>query len=122
EWRIPYREGTVPAEPHPWYYRVSPNLPEVRRAAIDFYTDMAVYLPIEGILFDDDAYLLRGESLNGSMNSNPSAKAAAIETLLDDCRNAVRVWRPGCRFARNIYAPVVERNGLHPGFSQDFGD
>jgi biofilm PGA synthesis lipoprotein PgaB len=120
EWRIPCREGRTPGERKPWYYRLSPNLPEVRRAAIDFYSDMAVYLPIDGVLFDDDAFMLKEESLNGSLASGPAAKAEAIDGMLDDIRAAVRAWRPGCEFGRNLYAPVVERNGLHPGFSQDF--
>jgi biofilm PGA synthesis lipoprotein PgaB len=120
EWRIPWDQGRVPNEPKPWYYRLSPNLPEARQAAVDFYTDLAVYLPIEGVLFDDDAYMLQGESLNGSKRSTPEQKAEAIRGLHEEIRAAVRAWRPRCRFARNLYAPVVERNGIHPGFAQDY--
>src|SRR5439155_22745646 len=33
-----------------WPARPSPELPDVHRAAMDFFTDLAVYLPIDGIL------------------------------------------------------------------------
>src|SRR5262249_6787696 len=89
-------------------------------AAIDFFTDLSVYLPVDGVLFDDDAYMLPGERLSDSGDSSAVAKAQAIDGLLDDVRSAVRAWRPEAKFARNIYAPVVEQSGVHPGFSQDF--
>jgi biofilm PGA synthesis lipoprotein PgaB len=120
EWRMPFRPTGRAGEKDPWYFRLSPNLPEARRAAVDFYTDLAVYLPIAGVLFDDDAYMLPGESLNGDTLTTSAAKAAAIDGLLAEIKRGVRAWRPGCRFARNLYAPVVERSGVHPGFAQDY--
>lgn len=121
EWRIP--TGTTGGGNHagPWYRRLSPDLEGVRRAAVDFFSDIAVYLPIRGILFDDDAFLLEGERLRGSGDGSPEAKSAAIRGMIEEIKAAVLAWRPNCLFARNLYAPVVERDGLHPGFAQDFG-
>ena len=101
-------------------YRVSPDLPEVRRAAIDFYTDLAVYLPIEGVLFDEDASILPDESLRRSPTAGPAAKADATRGLLQDLEAAVRAWRPDCEFGRVIPAPIVDRTGAPAGFSQDY--
>ncbi|MGE5188840.1 MAG: poly-beta-1,6-N-acetyl-D-glucosamine N-deacetylase PgaB, partial [Gemmatimonadota bacterium] len=121
DWRIPFRRGPGEKGPDPWYFRVSPDIPGARRAAVDFLADIAVYLPIQGVLFDDDAYMLGGESLAGSGASSPDAKSEAMRALVEELKAAVLAWRPQCRFARNIYAPAAERDGIHPDFSQDFG-
>ncbi len=120
-WRIPLKRKWWKASGNAWYFRVSPDLDQVRRAAIDFYTDIAVYLPIRGVLFDDDAYMLETERLKGSGASDPRAKSEAIRRFLEAIREAVLAWRPNCLFARNIYATVVETDGVHRGLSQDFG-
>jgi biofilm PGA synthesis lipoprotein PgaB len=120
EWRIPFDRPRNSKEPTPWYFRVSPDLPEAHRKAIDFYTDLAVYLPISGVLFDDDAFMLPGERLNTSHSAAPADKEAAIDSLLGDVAAAVRAWRPECKFGRVVHAPVVERNGIDPSTSQDF--
>src|SRR5512134_3625185 len=119
EWRIPFRRQRGGRDFTPWYFRLSPNLPESRAAADDFFTDIAVYLPIEGVLFDDDAYMLAGERLKGSRSSSAREKAEAIRGLIEEIKAAVLAWRPECRFGRNLYAPAVERDGVHPDFSQD---
>jgi biofilm PGA synthesis lipoprotein PgaB len=119
DWRIPYRRKKGGKDVSPWYFRLSPNLPEARAAAVDFYTDIAVYLPIEGVLFDDDAYMLTEERLKGKRSSTPPEKSEAIRRLIEEIKAAVLAWRPECRFARNLYAPAVEKDGVHPGFSQD---
>jgi biofilm PGA synthesis lipoprotein PgaB len=120
ELRIPFDAPSDKDAKTPWYFRLSPDLPDAHTAAVDFFTDLAVYLPIDGVLFDDDAYMLPGERLSGNGDSSAVAKAKAIDGLLDDVRSAVRAWRPEARFARNLYAPVVEQSGVHPEFSQDF--
>ena len=120
DWRVPFRKRKGGKLPTPWYFRLSPNLPSARNAAIDFFTDIAVYLPIDGVLFDDDAYMLEGEKLGGIKASTPQAKSAAMRDLIEEIKNAVLAWRPECRFGRNIYAPAVEKEGISPDFSQDF--
>ncbi len=116
DWRIPFRGSRRGMTP--WYFRVSPDLPEARQAALDFYADLAVYLPIDGVLFDDDAYLLPGERLREG-DPSPAAKADVVREHLEAIKKVVRAWRPECRFGRNLYAPVVERAGVHPQFAQD---
>lgn len=120
EWRMPFEPGPADRGKTPWYFRISPDLPEARQAAIDFFVDAAVYLPIHGVLFDDDAYALAGERLRGSRVATAAGKDQAIRTLHREIMDAVRAWRPDCQFARNVYAPVVERAGAHPEFAQDF--
>jgi biofilm PGA synthesis lipoprotein PgaB len=120
DWRIPFRKRKGERSGKPWYFRISPDVDEARRAAIDFYTDIAVYLPIRGVLFDDDAFMLDAERLR-SGPANPRAKSEAIRSFLEEIKGAVLAWRPNALFARNIYATVVERDGVHPGLSQEFG-
>jgi len=119
EWRIPFRRKRGGGGVEPWYFRLSPDIPEARRAAVDFFTDIAVYLPVEGVLFDDDAYMLEGERLRRNRSASPEAKSEAIRSLVAEVQAAVLAWRPGCEFGRNIYAPAAERDGVHPKFSQD---
>lgn len=119
EWRIPFHPKRPAAAPEPWYFRVSPDHPKARQAALDFISDIAVYLPVEGILFDDDAYLGEGERLRGDHPSTPGAKSEAIRNLIEEVKAAVLAWRPNSGFGRNLYAPVAERDGVHPKFSQD---
>lgn len=121
EWRIPAGATGAGDRASPWYRRLSPDLEGVRRAAVDFFSDIAVYLPIRGVLFDDDAFMLEGERLAGSGESSPEARSTAIRGLIEEVKAAVLAWRPGCLFARNLYAPVVEHDGIHPRFAQDFG-
>jgi biofilm PGA synthesis lipoprotein PgaB len=120
DWRIPFRKRKGGKLATPWYFRLSPDLEGAQRAAIDFFTDMAVYLPIQGVLFDDDAYMLRDESLRRSGVSTPEAKSEAMRKFLEQIKSAVLAWRPNCAFGRNIYARAMERDGVHPDFSQDF--
>jgi biofilm PGA synthesis lipoprotein PgaB len=119
EWRIPIRPKDGAAVPMPWYFRVSPDHPEARQAVLDFYSDIAVYLPVEGILFDDDAYMSEEELLRRNRPSTPCAKSEAIRSLIEEVKAAVLAWRPHSAFGRNLYAPVAEREGVHPNFSQD---
>jgi poly-beta-1,6-N-acetyl-D-glucosamine N-deacetylase len=121
EWRIPFRRKKGGKDVTPWYFRLSPDISEARAAAVDFFTDVAVYLPIEGVLFDDDAYMLAGEKLKRSRSSSPREKSEAIRGLIEEIKAAVLAWRPGCLFGRNLYAPAVEKDGAHPDFSQDLG-
>jgi len=119
DWRIPVANGKEGTGPKPWYRRLSPDLAGPRKAAVDWFTDIAVYLPIHGILFDDDAFLLEGERLRGSGEGSPDAKSAAIRGMIEEIKAAVLAWRPNCLFARNLYAPAMAREGVHSGFSQD---
>ncbi len=115
EWRVAHATGER------WSTRLSPELPEARRAAVDFLTDLAVYLPVDGVLFDDDALMAPGERL-ASGAGDAAAKSAAIRGLLADCEQAVRAWRPECAFARALPAAAVGRTGLDERFALDYRD
>jgi len=110
--------GSAPAAR--WATRLSPDLPEARRAAIDFLTDIAVYAPIDGVVFDDDAAIGADEPLALARTAGAADKAGAIDDLLARCSEAVRAWRPECRFARVVDRAAVERAGVDPNVSQDF--
>lgn len=117
EWRV--RRDRAQPRHDGWYFRLTPDLPEARRAARDFFGDISVYLPIDGVLFDDDAFMLPDEILStGSVL--PEEKSRAIHALIAEVMDVVRAWRPKARFGRNLYAPVVEHEGVHPLFAQDF--
>ena len=92
--------------------------PEARQAALDFFSDIAVYLPVEGILFDD-APPGEGKGRRRIGPSTAGAKAEADRTLIEEVKAAVLAWRPHSAFGRNLYAPVVERDDVDPDFSRD---
>jgi biofilm PGA synthesis lipoprotein PgaB len=120
EWRL---AGSGRGDPAiRWGTRLSPDLAGARRAAVDFFTDLAVYLPIDGVLFDDDARLAPGERLAGDRRHDVARGAEAIRGLIEACKSSVRAWRPGCRFGRSVPAEVAERRGLDPHLAQDFDE
>jgi biofilm PGA synthesis lipoprotein PgaB len=116
-WRVATRDGTGR-----WSTRVSPDLAEVRAAASDFVTDLAVYLPLDGVLFDDDATLGARDRLAGSGSREPAAKQVAIRGLLEECKRAVRAWRPECRFGRAVPAAVATRPGVSAACAMELED
>ena len=103
-----------------WPNRLSPDLAESRRAAIDFVSDLAVYAPLDGVVFDDDAAMAANERLAMAGSAEARDKALAIEDLLNRCRDAVRTWRPDCSFARVVDADAVPVTGADPAHAQDF--
>jgi biofilm PGA synthesis lipoprotein PgaB len=119
EWRI---RGDARHAKTRWGTRLSPDLPGVRTAAADFMADLAVYLPIDGVLFDDDAMMLPGERLALDAGASAAAKSAAIRGLVEACRQSVTAWRPDCRFARCLSADVLNHAGVDAGHAQALGD
>ena len=103
-----------------WPTRLSPELPDARRAAVDFYVDLAVYLPLDGILFEDDARVLTDETLASEVDASVGARAAAIDGLLHELEATVRAWRPECRFGRVTGADAVRSVGPSPESAHDF--
>ena len=128
EWRI----GETPSDPREragagtsglaarWPNRLAPDLPESRRAAIDFLTDLAVYTPLDGVVFGDDAAMAANERLALAGSKTARDKATAIDDLVGRCRDAVRAWRPDCAFARVVEARVVATTGADASRAQDF--
>jgi len=92
--------------------------PEARQAALDLFSDIAVYLPVEGILFDV-ASPGEGEGPLRNSSSTRYATSEADRNLIEEVKAAVLAWRPHSAFGRNLYAPVAERDGVDPDFSRD---
>jgi len=120
EWRIP-REDEKGAPLPPRGFRLSPDIPAVRQAALDLYTDIAVYLPIDGVLFDDDLFLKPEERLAESGAGDPGAKSEAMRELTAGVMRAVRAWRPNAKFGRTIDALAVAGDGPNRDVAQDLG-
>lgn len=108
--------------PSPWATRLSPDVPEVHRAAVDLLTDLAVYLPIDGMLFDDDASMGAGERLARGGSRDPALKTRAIRGLIEECKREVRAWRPQCQFGRVVAPQVIEKAGVNPAHSVSLED
>jgi len=102
------------------YFRLSPDSEAARRAATDFFNDVAVYAPIDGILFDEDAFVTSSEELATLAGASSDQKAQAIETYLDEVRRTVRAWRPLCRFGRVVSAEVVAAKGTDEMTAQSY--
>lgn len=118
EWRLTgTARGTRASR---WTTRLSPELSGVRAAATDFFADLAVYLPIEGVVFDGDAFVTSAEHFVTPPVRTPEQKAQALRALIDDCKQAVRSWRPECRFARVLSPGVLDRAGVDARVAQDF--
>src|SRR4029077_13876889 len=66
------------------------------------------------------AAMAANERLTLCRTAGPGDKAEAIDELLSRCRDAVRAWRPECRFGRIVDAAVVEAPGVDPGRAQDY--
>lgn len=109
EWRIAMEPGTPLATR--WTTRLSPEVPEVRRTAADLLADLAVYLPISGVILDDDLAVSLREGLATDTTHTASTRVSALRAVAEECKRAVRAWRPLCRFARVLPAACVEKPG-----------
>ena len=114
-----------------WYNRLTPFDRRVKELVATLYRDLAAHSLVQGILFQDDAYLSDKEDLHpaallnleqvlgkgyrlDALNPEQARKwmSHKTETLLEFTQTlmeSVRIFRPNARFARNIYAlPVIE--------------
>ncbi len=127
-----------------WYRRLSPFDNEVTALVLSLYEDLAAHSQIDGILFQDDAYL------SGKEDFHPSALAAyqkrfgtipeehggeddplsavrwmrhKTETLINftkELMEGVNKYNPEARFARNIYATVLTDAYSEASFAQNY--
>jgi poly-beta-1,6-N-acetyl-D-glucosamine N-deacetylase len=95
EWRLAFETSG-----QRWPFRLSPDVPEAVAAARDFYNDLAVYVPIDGIVFEADARLGAGDGLRGSPDADQAAKDRVMNDYLLSLERTVLAWRPHCMFAR----------------------
>ncbi len=120
EWRVTPTPGEALADR--WTTRLSPERTEVRQTAADLLADLAVYLPISGVLFDSDLAVGAREGLASDTTHTPAPRVAALRAVADSCERAVRAWRPQCRFARVLPAQTIERVGIDAATSSDLDE
>lgn len=126
------------------YHRLSPFDDEARQAIIDIYTDMARQVPLDGVLFHDDAMLSDYEDASpaaidaykqaGFADNIPDIRADAqlfdrwttfkTDTLIKlthDIAARLRRENPRLITVRNIYAPLLIDHQSRNWFAQDYG-
>lgn len=124
-----YNDGQIRLSQEP-YQRLSPFRPEVRGKLSQLYSDMAKNALIDGVMFQDDGYLDDLEDfhpeaqkeylkISGGKMKDPAALAPAekelwtrvkteqLMKLTEQLKQAVRIYRPEAKFARNLYAEVL---------------
>ena len=140
-----YKNGQI-APSGSWYQRLTPFSPEVRQRVAMLYEDLAAYNQIDGILFQDDAYLNDHEDMHplalqafaqtldadvsldqmlaeGEVQDRWTAfKTGALNGFIDDMLRAARRFRPECLAARNIYAEPVLNTNAETWFAQNWED
>ena len=95
EWRLAYEVAG-----QRWPFRLSPDVPEAVSAARDFYNDLAVYVPVDGVIFETDARLGEGDGLRGVPDADQATKDRVMNEYLLALERTVLAWRPQCKFAR----------------------
>jgi biofilm PGA synthesis lipoprotein PgaB len=136
--------GARPSES--WYQRLTPFSPEVREKVRTLYEDLAAGSQIEGVLFQDDAYLTDHEDVHplalkafeeavghpvtiANLSADPELQARwsdfktrALMDYLDYMKAGVRKFRPLAGFARNLYANVLVNPASQAWFAQNYED
>jgi len=145
--RLRVRElaGGKPRLSRSWYHRLSPFSEEVKKRVRMLYEDLAAHTQLEGILFQDDAYLTDREDFHpaaiasykkkfGSdmvmlalkqndqalMNRWTDYKTQVLIDYTKDLMHAVRRFQPEAKFARNIYAGPVMEPQSEEWFAQNY--
>jgi biofilm PGA synthesis lipoprotein PgaB len=103
EWRLD--AAPVHGRPNRWPFRLSPDLPEVEQAGADFLNDLAVYAPLDGIVFDADTRLDVEDRLQGDPQADSQTKARVLEAYLEHLERTVLAWRPHCEVVRPRRGP-----------------
>ncbi|MDQ6997798.1 MAG: poly-beta-1,6-N-acetyl-D-glucosamine N-deacetylase PgaB [Mariprofundus sp.] len=127
-----------------WYKRLTPFSKDVQEKVGMLYEDLAAYSQIDGILFQDDAYLTDHEDFHPdaihayqaalgksfSLKSDAEDSAAALkwgkyktQALIDYTKGLMRIVkhiRPEIKFARNIYANMLINPQAEAWFAQNY--
>lgn len=126
-----------------WYKRLSPFSIEARKKIKMIFEDLAVYSWIDGILFQDDAYLNDYEDFNpqaiqhykkllnkeyfnlDELNSEEKQKWTELKTetineFIKDLISTVSYYRPETGFARTFYSKIITDPESQTWFSQNF--
>lgn len=128
-----------------WYRRATPFSPRVKAELKEFVGDLASRSMINGVLFQDDAYMTDMEDASPAAQTVFKArfgKEFTAETLRDpvivkewaklknqamndltkELMEEVRRFRPQAKFARNIYVPVLLNPNSEDWFAQNYQD
>jgi poly-beta-1,6-N-acetyl-D-glucosamine N-deacetylase len=134
-----YRDGVI-APSSSWYRRLTPFSTEVTNKISMLYEDLAAGALIHGILFQDDAYLNDFEDVHPlalqffeshtgrsadpeRLRTDPQwseLKTARLIGFTDALSDAVRIYRPDARFARNLYPRVIYQPHSEQWFAQNY--
>ena len=141
-----FRQGQNEPQPSSsWYHRASPFSAEARKKIVAIFSDLARNCPIDGLLFQDDAYLNDFEDfhpdalavylkITGGAIIPPeqlseaqkklwtAAKTRQLTALAMEIRDTVRKQRPTAQFARTLYAPAVLNPASEEWFAQNYDD
>ena len=142
--RLLVQEWTAagPAPTSSWYKRLTPFDPKSLEISRSIFASLARQVNLDGILFQDDAYLTDKEdfhpaarqkfrevsgvelyspdSLDADLTSRWTAlKTQTLDTYLKELGNTVRVYRPRAELARNIYSIVVTNPEAENWFAQN---
>lgn len=128
-----------------WYKRATPFSPAVRAKARALVKDLAMYAPIDGILFQDDLYMndfedfsvygkkafkeAFGEELTMEALEDPvlqrkwtMLKTKQLNDLTLEMIDVARVYRPELKTARNVYSIVVTEPESETWFAQNYDE
>lgn len=126
-----------------WYDRATPFSPRVREELKVMARELAMYAPVNGVMFQDDLYLNDyedfspvakqafrkrfGKELTPEALGDPAIKATwtkmkteALTEISQGMMDAMRSFQPNFRSARNIYAEAVINPKAVDWFAQDF--
>lgn len=139
------RMGPNGVEPsRSWRKRLSPFNTNGLAMMIRLYDDLAASVPLDGVVFGDDAYLTDAEDLNpaaveryketlGVETFPPEALRGDHRALLADIKaeqlnrwcaalmETVGAHRPNALFSRTLYAPAIRHPPSKLWLAQDFG-
>lgn len=128
-----------------WRKRLSPFSTNGLALMIQLYEDLATEVPLDGVVFGDDAYLTDSEDLNpaalerygeelgiedftlGSLDSDQKAaivdlNVRQLDSWCGSLMDAVKALRPGTLFSRTLYAPTIHHPPSRAWLAQDYGE
>ena len=138
-----WRDGKAQKSSH-IYARLSPFNPEARLYVAEIYEDLAKYCNFDGILFHDDGILSDYEDVSPlaltygkevwglpdqfeKLHASPAMRMAwaqhktdLINRFTDELADRVRIYRPGIKTARNIYALPLLKPYSEEWYAQSF--
>ena len=126
-----------------WYNRATPFSPRVREQLREMVRELAMYAPINGVLFQDDLFMTDyedfspaakqvfkahfGEELTPEILQQPAIrqewtriKSSVMNHLTEELIGIIRTYRPNSPSARNLYAQAVLDPRSVEWFAQDF--